>query len=382
MGAIEKINEIAEEMKKKKIEKVIVVSDKNAYKVTGAWDVIEPALKKAGIEYVIYDGVVPNPTTDNVNEAAKKAKEFGAQAVIGIGGGSPIDTAKSVAVLLDYPEKTAEDLYEMKFVPEKAKTIVAINTTHGTGTEVDRFAVASIVSKGYKPALAYDAIYPTYAIDDPALMKSLPPNQTKYTSIDAVNHVIEAATTTVASPYSILLAKETIRLVSKYLPQALSHPSDLTARYYLLYASTIAGISFDNGLLHFTHALEHPLSGIKPNLPHGLGLAMLLPAVIKHIYPATPEVLADILNPIVPELKGVPGEAEKAAIGVEKWLFTLGVTEKLLDAGFKETDIDKLVKLTMITPSLDLLLSIAPIKATEDVIRSIYVDSLSPLSAK
>ncbi len=99
-------------MKKKKVEKVIVVSDKNAYKVAGAWDVIEPALKKAGIEYVIYDGVVPNPTTDNVNEAAKKAKEFGVQAVIGICGGSSIDTAKSVAVLLDYPEKTAEDLYE------------------------------------------------------------------------------------------------------------------------------------------------------------------------------------------------------------------------------------------------------------------------------
>jgi alcohol dehydrogenase class IV len=376
------MEEIAEQLKKKDVNKIIVVSDKNAYKVTGAWDAIEPVLKKYGIEYTIYDGVVPNPTTDNVNEAARKAKEFGADAVIGIGGGSPIDTAKGVAVLLEYPDKTAEDLYEMKFVPEKAKIIVAINTTHGTGTEVDRFAVASIVSKGYKPALAYDALYPTYAIDDPALMRSLPPNQTKYTSIDAVNHVIEAATTTVASPYSILLAKETIRLVSRYLPQALSHPSDLTARYYLLYASTIAGISFDNGLLHFTHALEHPLSGIKPNLPHGLGLAMLLPAVIKCIYPAVPEVLADILNPISPDLKGVPGEAEKAAIDVEKWLFSLGVTEKLLDAGFKESDIDTLVKLTLTTPSLDLLLNIAPVKATEDVIRKIYQDSLKPLSSR
>jgi len=211
-------------------------------------------------------------------------------------------------------------------------------------------------------------------------MKTLPPNQTKFTSIDAVNHVAEAATTIVASPYSILLAKETIRLITRYLPQALSHPEDLVARYYLLYASAIAGISFDNGLLHFTHALEHPLSAIKPELPHGLGLAMLLPAVVKHIYPAVPEVLADIYEPIVPGLKGVPGEAEKIAAGIEKWLFSLGITEKLEDMGFTKDDIPKLVELATTTPSLDLLLSLAPIKATKEVIAKIYEDSLKPLS--
>lgn len=380
VGAINKIKDIAEELKKKGVSKAIVITDEIAYTVTGAKDVVEEAFRNAGIEWTVFTDITPNPTVEQIDIATDLGKSFGAEVVVGIGGGSPIDSAKSVAILLEYTDKDATELYEQKFVPEKAKPIIAINTTHGTGTEVDRFAVASILEKDYKPALAYDCIYPTYAIDDPALMKTLPYNQTKFTAIDAINHVTEAATTLVASPYSILLAKETIRLISRYLPQALAHPDDLVARYYLLYASAIAGISFDNGLLHFTHALEHPLSALKPDLAHGLGLAILLPAVVKAIYPAVPEVLAEIYEPIVPGLKGIPGEAEKVAKGIEKWLFDLGITEKLVDVGFSENDIPKLVELALNTPSLGLLLSQAPIKATEQTIEKIYRESLKPLA--
>ncbi len=381
VGAIKKIHDIAEYLKNKGIDKVIIVTDDIVYKVTGAGEETEKALKAKGIDFVIFNKVVPNPTAENVDEATKMAKDFGAKAVIGIGGGSHIDTAKSVAVLLEYPNENAHTLYELKFVPEKAAPIIAINTTHGTGTEVDRFAVVSLLDKHYKPAIAYDCIYPTFAIDDPVLTKTLPPNQTRYTSIDAINHVTEAATTLVASPYSILLAKEAIRLITKYLPEALAHPENLTARYYLLYASTIAGISFDNGLLHFTHALEHPLSALKPDLPHGLGLAMLLPAVVKHIWPAKAEVLADIYEPIFGgQIRGVPGEAEKAAALIEQWLKAVGVPQKLADVGFTEEDIPKLVHLAKTTPSLDLLLSMAPIPATDEVIEAIYRDSMTPIS--
>ena len=102
-------------------------------------------------------------------------------------------------------------------------SIVVINLTHGTGSEVNRFAVASITKLNYKPAIAYDCIYPLFSIDDPALMTKLSPKQTRYVSIDAVNHVVEAATTTVANPLAILLAEETIRLVAKYLPLSLIH---------------------------------------------------------------------------------------------------------------------------------------------------------------
>jgi len=379
VGAVKKIDEIMKDLSEQGVKKVICVTGRGSYKKSGAWDYVAEAFKKHGISHVIYDKVTSNPTADSVDEAAKMARDFGAQAVVAIGGGSPIDAGKSVAILMVYKDQDARSLYQFKFNPTKAAPIVAINLTHGTGTEVDRFAVVSIPELNYKPAIAYDCIYPMYAIDDPALMTGLSADQTRYVSIDAINHVIEAATTKTASPYSIMMAKETVRLVATYLPQALAHPADLTARYYLLYASIIAGISFDNGLLHFTHALEHPLSGVKPELAHGLGLAILLPAVVKKIYPACAEVLAELLAPIVDGLKGIPAEAERAARGVERWLYAMGVTQKLADEGFKESDIDRLTDLAMTTPSLDGLLAMAPIPASREVIREIYAESMRPL---
>ena len=376
VGAIQKIYDIAKDIKSKGIDKVIVMSGKNAYKATGAWDVVEKALKENEIGYVNYDQVTPNPTTVHVNDAVKLAKEFGAKAVLAIGGGSPTDAGKSVAILLEYPNNTAEELYEFTFTPNKAVPIISINLTHGTGTETNRFAVVTNLEKDFKPAIAYDCIYPMYAIDDPQLMTKLSPKQTRYVSIDAVNHVVEAATSLVASPYSIMLAKEVIRLVSTYLPKALANPEDLEARYFLAYAAMMAGVSFDNGLLHYTHALEHPLSAVKPDLSHGLGLAILLPAVVKTIYREKAATLADILAPIVPGLTGNVTEAEKAADGVYAWLKSVDVPEKLTDMGFSAEDVDKLTELAFTTPSLDGLINIGPSGNSREVVRKIYQDSL------
>ena len=371
-GAINKINDIAKEFKAKGLDRVIVMSGRNAYKATGAWDVVEKALKDNSIAYVNYDGVTPNPTTTAVNEAAKIAKDFGAKAVIAIGGGSPTDAGKSVAILLKYPDKTANDIYEFTFSPNEAVPIVAINLTHGTGTETNRFAVVTIPEKEYKPAIAYDCIYPMYAIDDPALMVKLSPKQTRYVSIDAVNHVVEASTSTVASPYAVTLAREVITLVAKYLPKAIENAEDLEARYYLAYAAMLGGVCFDNGLLHYTHALEHPLSAVKPELSHGLGLAMLLPAVVENIYSAKAETLKYILEPIA----GCVNSAEEASKGVYEWLKSVGVPSKLKDEGFTENDIQNLVNLAFTTPSLDGLLAIAPTKADKDAVEKIYRNSL------
>ena len=280
VGAIEKFNDIAKEMSDKGLDSVLIMTGRGAYKKTGAWDVVEKALKDNNIKYVLYDRITPNPEHKDVDEAVVMAKEINAKAVIGIGGGSPIDAAKFAAILLEYPDNKAADLCKFTLIPNKAVPVVAINLTHGTGTEVDRFAVVSIPEEELKPAIAYDCIYPIYAIDDPGLMTSLSEFQTMSVSVDAVNHVFEAATSIVANPLSILLAKETVRLVHDYLPKALKDGSDLEARYYLAYASMIAGTSFDNGLLHFTHALEHPLSAVKTDLTHGFGLGILLPALL------------------------------------------------------------------------------------------------------
>ena len=376
VGAIQKIHDIAKDIKSKGIDKVIVMSGKHAYKSTGAWDVVEAALKENSIGYINFDQVTPNPNTHHVNDAAKMAREFGAKAVISIGGGSPTDAGKSVAILLEYPDKNADDIYEFKFTPTKAAPVISINLTHGTGSETNRFAVVTNLEKNFKPAIAYDCIYPTYAIDDPQLMTKLSPKQTRYVSIDAVNHVVEAATSTVASPYSISLAKEVIELVAKYLPKAIANPEDLEARYFLCYAAMMGGVSFDNGLLHYTHALEHPLSAVKPDLSHGFGLAILLPSVIKTIYKDKAATLADILAPIVPDLKCEASEAEKAANGVYAWLKSVDVPEKLTDIGFAEADVDKLTDLVFTTPSLAGLIDIGPSGNSREVVRAIYEDSL------
>ena len=375
-GAIEKIEDIAKDLKSKGVDKLIVMSGRNAYKATGAWDYVEKALKNNGIGYINYDKVTPNPTTTAIDEATAMAREFGAQAVITIGGGSPTDAGKSVAILLKNPGKTGSDLYEFKFTPTEAAPIVAINLTHGTGSETNRFAVATILDKNYKPAIAYDCIYPTYAIDDPKLMTKLSPKQTRFVSIDAVNHVVEAATSKVASPYSISLAREVIGLVAKYLPKAIADGEDLEARYFLCYAAMMAGVAFDNGLLHYTHALEHPLSALKPDFSHGLGLAILLPAVVRNIYSAKADTLAYILEPIVPNLNADKADTEKAATGVYEWLKSVDVPNKLTDEGFSEADVKTLTELAFTTPSLDGLLSIAPTEATKEAVETIYRESL------
>ena len=375
IGAIQKIEDIAKDLKSKGINKLIVMSGRNAYKATGAWDYVEKALKNNQIEYINYDKVTPNPTNVAIDEAAKLARDFGAQAVIAIGGGSPTDAGKSVAILLKYPDKTANDVYEFTFTPNEAAPIVAINLTHGTGTETNRFAVATIIEKDYKPAIAYDCIYPMYAIDDPQLMTKLSEKQTKYVSIDALNHVVEAATSKVASPYTVCLACEVISMVAKYLPKALANPEDLEARYYLAYAAMMGGVCFDNGLLHYTHALEHPLSAVKHELSHGLGLAILLPAVVENMWEAKKETLAHILKPIAPEIS-TNTTAKEANAFVYDWLKSVGVPNKLKDEGFSENDIDRLVELAFTTPSLDGLLAIAPTNADKKAVKEIYEKSL------
>ena len=379
IGSIEKINDIATELRNKGIDSVLITTTKGAYKTCGAWDYVKNALENNDISYKLYDKVSPNPNAKEVDEATKMAIEFNAKAVIAIGGGSAIDAGKSAAIMINYPQYTTADLYEYNFVPQKALPIIAINTTHGTGSETNRFAVASILEKQYKPAIVYDIIYPMYSIDDPKLMVTLPKDQTIYTAIDAVNHVFEACTTVLTSPYTIMLAKEVTRLVDKYLPVAIEDGENLEARYYLTYASLIAGICFDNGMLHFTHALEHPLSALKPELAHGLGLAVILPAIAKYTYEVRPEILADVLSYIMPGLEGKAEEAQEVGEKMQAWLRSFGIEEDLNTLGFKEQDIERLVDLAFNTPSLNIVLSCAPTVATKELLTSIYKESLNVL---
>ena len=321
-----------------------------------------------------YDKVRPNPTYANCEEAAAMGTAFGAELILAIGGGSSIDTAKTAAVLMKHPGKKTVDFYEKGEPITDAVPIILINTSHGTGSECDAFAVAQSDGED-KPCINSPHIYSTYTIEDPALTATMPTKQTISTSIDAINHALEAATTITTTPYSIGLARDAIRLVATYLPTAIVEPSNLTARYWLLYASAIAGISFDLGLLHITHSMEHAMSTINVKVTHGDGLGILMPAMVQEIYPAVPEVVADLFEPIIPGLKGVPSETDFVVQKLRCWCHCVGQATSM--AGYyTEADIPALVKTTMASSLSKVLLPLAPIKVDAAVVERIFRNSL------
>ena len=374
VGAIHKFKDICLDLKPSHIG---FVSTKSAYYRTGAWDVIKAIMEELKIEYTIYDKVVANPTTKSIDECVElfKPKYDKNFLVCSIGGGSPGDAAKSIAVLLEHQDKKGADLYKGLFQAERRAKLVMINITAGTGTECDRFAVASILENDppLKPAIATKVIYPDYSIDDPALMKSLSPFQTRFTAIDAVNHVMEASTTTMTTPFSHITAVEVVALISKYLPIALKEPENLRARYWLAYAAAEAGMSFDEGFLHITHALEHTLSAFIPDLTHGLGLSLLQPGVLRHIWPTTCKVLKGVMAPILGDLEGKPEEADEAAKRLRQWHESVGVTETMETMGFHKEDLKKLIDATHSCPGMDGLLALSPISVTDPILEDIYL---------
>lgn len=378
VGAIDKIDGILANLKTEGVSSVLCVCGGHAYRSSGAWDKAEAAALRQGIVLALYNRVMPNPTTDTINDAAALGRAVNAGAVLAIGGGSALDCGKGAAVLLANPGKSAEDLFCFRFTPQKALPLVAVNLTHGTGSEVNRFAVVTVAGRNHRSIVGHDCSYPRYAIDDPALMTGLSAEQSRYVSIDALCRVVEAATTTVAGPLAVTLARETVGLAHRWLPTVLAEPQNLKARYGLCLAALQAGVVFDNSHLHMAHALEHPLSHFK-KIPHGLALSMLLPAVIGECYAARPDVLAHVLQPLAPGLNGEPEEAATAAKAVENWLFSLGVKQKLLDLGVQESDVEEFCNFIEQTPSLGLLLSVAPVMSSRQRVARIYTNSLRPM---
>jgi len=202
----------------------------------------------------------------------------------------------------------------------------------------------------------------------------LPKNQTIYTSLDALYHAIEAATTKTSSPYTVMLGEEVVKLIAKWLPVALQQPENLEARYWLLYASMLAGIAIDHGRTHLVHAMEHALSGLKPELAHGAGLAILGPHIVIHIYRAMPEVMHRLLRHLDPSLEPTPDHAEKASEALARFQRSVGFTERLSDYGFTPEHFDTVARLTM--ESTRYLIDLAPFNVTIDMLKEVYAKAL------
>ena len=251
----------------------------------GYLDTVVAQLKEAGVESVIFDKIQPNPTKVHVDEGAALCKAEGCDFVLGLGGGSSIDTAKAIAVVV----AMGGDLWDYvsgghgKGLPvTKALPIVAIPTTAGTGTEIDPWGVITHEELNEKIGFGFEQTYPVLAIVDPETMVSIPPKLTAYQGFDAFFHAAEGyINSKVASPISDLYALEAIRLLAKYLPKVVADGKDVHARAKVAWGSTLAGMVESTSCCTGEHAMEHALSAFYPKLPHGAGLIAISKAYFK-----------------------------------------------------------------------------------------------------
>lgn len=285
-------------------------------------------LKDGGIDVAHFDGVVPNPTTDCITAGATMAKEFGAEVVLGLGGGSSMDAAKAIAVECTH-EGSAWDYRWFKETQPTEKTlpIIAVTTTSGTGSEVTQVAVMTNAAEKDKSAIYNSIIYPKVSIVDPELTLSVPASVTAQTGFDVFTHAFESHLHPSASPYTDILALEAIRLVAENLPTAVKDSSNLAAREAMAWANTLAGLCIANAGVTLPHGIGMTIGGYCPQVAHGQALAIVYPEFTRYTYAYAVEKFATMGRIFDPSLK-----AETDDVAAEK-------SCKVLDAFLKEIDL-------------------------------------------
>ena len=277
---------------------LIVIGAGGAMRRSGSLERVQRLLALRGVSTIVFDRIRPNPETEQVDEGAELARKENCDAVLGLGGGSTIDSAKSIAMLAKnsghYWDYIMSGTGGRKSPVGGALPIIAITTTAGTGTEADPWTVQSNPRTKEKIGWGTDCTYPTLSIIDPELMVSLPPKQTAYTGMDAFFHSVEAYLATVHQPASDLLALDAVSRITKWLPIAVTDGTNLEARTSVAWANTEAGIceSLSSCISH--HSLEHALSAFYPDIAHGCGLTMLSVAYFSDVAERHPERFADL----------------------------------------------------------------------------------------
>lgn len=263
---------------------LIVISAGTSMKKHGYLDLLKEQLSQAGVECEVFDKILPNPIKSHVTEGAKLCREAQCDFIVGLGGGSSIDSAKAIAIVA----AMGGDLWDYvqgghgKGKPvDKALPVVAIPTTAGTGTEIDPWGVVTDEENNEKIGFGNRHIFPVLAVVDPELMLSIPPRLTAYQGFDAFFHAAEGYIGKAHTPISDLFALEAIRLLFKYLPVAVADGRNLRAREKVAWASTLAGMVEATSGCTGEHALEHAMSAFFPKLPHGAGLIAISQAYHK-----------------------------------------------------------------------------------------------------
>ena len=357
---------------------MIVIGESGAMIKHGYLSKVQSQLAKQDVQSIVFDKVMPNPESAQVDEAAAICREKGVEFIVGLGGGSTIDSAKAIALMAtnsgnywDYMQSGSGGGVE----PENdALPIVAIPTTAGTGTEADPWTVITKSDSAEKIGWGNDSTFPVLSIVDPKLMLSVPPKQTAYTGMDAFFHAVEAYLATCRQPASDMLALEAVHLIAHTLPEAVANGDDLEARTVMAWASTAAGMceSYSSCISH--HSLEHALSAFHPDLPHGAGLVMLSKAYFGFLASRGEERLGDLALAMGDTLQenleeDVPGVAFLDAL--DRLISQVGLAdEKLSDYGVTREEIPDLAENALTT--MGALFDITPVPMSQDDVIAIF----------
>ena len=333
------IQEIVNEIKNRHFKKALVTSTPDLFEFKVATKVTE-LLNAAGIAYEVYDGIKPNPTIENVTAGVEACKAAGADVIVAVGGGSPIDTSKAIATIITNPEfadvRSLEGLAPTK---NPCLPIIAVTTTSGTAAEVTINYVITDVEKNRKFVCVDPHDIPIVAIVDPDMSASMPTGLCAATGMDALVHAVEGYITKGAWELTDMLHLKAIEIIGRSLRSAVA--GDYAGREAMSLGQYIAGMGFSNVGLGIVHSMAHPLSAVY-DIPHGKACAMLLTAVLKFNAPATGEKYREIARVMgVPDVDSMNQETyRQAAIDViQKLADDVGIPKSLSEAGVKREDI-------------------------------------------
>lgn len=272
-------DEVSAILKQKNKQSVLLVTDKsiNSLKLTKS---LEESLKKNNIKFYIFDDVVPNPTSKNVEDALSVYKNNNCDCIIAFGGGSVMDCAKATGAKVAYPKKHLSKMKGVMKVLKKIPLLIAVPTTAGTGSETTLAAVITDSETRHKYAINSFPLIPSFALLDASLTVGLPKHITSTTGMDALTHSIEAYIGRSTTKSTRKNAKESVRAIFENLEEAYNNGSNLKARENMLIASYKAGLAFTRSYVGYVHAIAHSLGG-RYNIPHGLANAIILPYVLK-----------------------------------------------------------------------------------------------------
>ena len=318
--------------------KALIVTDAGLAKA-GVATLIAEKLALQDVQSVIFDGAKPNPSIANVEAGLKVLKEHACDFVVSLGGGSPHDCAKGIALCAT----NGGHIRDYEGVDQSAKPqlpLVSINTTAGTASEMTRFCIITDEERHVKMAIVDRNVTPLLSVNDPELMVAMPKGLTAATGMDALTHAIEAYVSTAATPITDACAIKAMELISQNLRQAVRDGKDLVARENMAYAQFLAGMAFNNASLGFVHAMAHQLGGYY-DLPHGVCNAVLLPHVQTFNANVCAERLTDVAHALGADVRGLsPEEGAQAAIAAIRTLAKdVEIPAGLRDLGAKLDDI-------------------------------------------